>query len=232
VVDGHLAAGWPPAGDAVIRVTHVSLPPGLSALARRGPDDELSVYVSDALPPERQRAAVRVALRASRRPRWRSAMLPVPSLGLVIAAGLRWLRGAGRVLRVHWAAFGTAATVAAATSTAVYLAAVPHGHQQAGAARPPAPVSSQPAAPARSAAPRPGRSRPPRTAPTARPQTAPKALATAATRPSQAPSPPPTSAPTPSASRTPPRPSPSPAPHKSRHCIRILGIRVCVGVGT
>lgn len=62
----------------MIRVSHISLPPGLSAIARRDADDELSVYVSDALDPARQRAAVRAALRASRRQPWRM-LLPVPS---------------------------------------------------------------------------------------------------------------------------------------------------------
>jgi hypothetical protein len=215
----------------VIRITHVSLPPGLSALAQRGPDGELSVYVSDTLPPERQRAAVRVALRASRRSGWRDAMLPVPSLGLLIAAGLR---GAGRVLRLHWAAFGTAATVAAATAAAVYIAAAPHGHQPATAARPPAPATSQPAVPAHGTAPRPGRSRPATGPPKAGPRTAPRALATVAARPtpaSKAPSPPASSAPAPPSTSPSPRPRPSPTPHQSRHCVKILGIRVCVGVG-
>ena len=224
----------------MIRVTHISLPPGLSALARRGPGDEISVYVSDALPPERQRAAVRAALRAARRPGWRAAVLPVPSLGLLIAACLRWLGGAGRVLRAHWAAFGTAAGVAAATSAVVFLAMTPHGHHPLSAAPAPAPATSQPTAPAHKGLPHPARSRPPVARPTARPQAAPKALATVAPLPtSKAPSPPPTSAPAPAPSPTPsasssppPRPTPSPTPRKSRHCLKVLGIWVCVGVGT
>ncbi len=67
----------------MIRLSHVRLPPGLSVLASRGPGDDLTVYVSDQLAPERQRAAVREALRAFRRAGWRSgALLPLPLLAL------------------------------------------------------------------------------------------------------------------------------------------------------
>src|SRR5882757_5562146 len=98
VVDGHLGADSPGQGDVVIRVRHVSLPAGLNALARRGPADELTVYVSDALPPDRQRTAVRIALRASRRAGWR-ALLPAPSIALLLASGMTWLRRAASALR-------------------------------------------------------------------------------------------------------------------------------------
>jgi DNA-directed RNA polymerase specialized sigma24 family protein len=90
----------------VIRVSHVILPAGLSALARRGADGELSVYVSDTLDPDRQRAAVR----AARREGWRT-FLPVPSAVLLLAPGVSWLRRAARALRAHPVAWGTAPAV-------------------------------------------------------------------------------------------------------------------------
>ena len=130
----------------MIRVSHVSLQAGLNALARRGPADELTVYVSDALPPDRQRAAVRIALRASRRAGWR-ALLPAPSVALLLASGMTWLRRAASALRAHSVAWGTASAVLAAASTAVYFAAAPHQHGSVGLAPPPAPaVSRSPAA--------------------------------------------------------------------------------------
>ena len=126
----------------MIRVSHVSLPAGLNALARRGPADELTVYVSDALPPDRQRAAVRIALRASRRAGWR-ALLPAPSVALLLASGMTWLRRAASALRAHSVAWGTASAVLAAASTAVYFAAAPHQHGSVGLALPPAPAVSR-----------------------------------------------------------------------------------------
>lgn len=221
----------------MIRITHVSLPPGLNALARRGPDDELSVYVSDALPPNRQRAAVQAALRASRPSGWRPALLPVPSLALLLAASAAWLHRAATALRTQWAAWATATAVVAAGSAAVYLAVAPHGHGPVTAARPPAASTSQPA-PHPGVTTHPVPSRRPASAPAAAPQAGPRALATVATRPTPAPgtSPPPVATPsprpTPTTSPTPPQPSPSPTARGGRHCIKILGIRVCVGVGT
>jgi len=99
VVGGHLAAGVPGRGDVVIRVSHLALPSGLNALARRDPDGELSVYVSDALDPAHQRAAVRAAVRAARRTDWRAA-LPAPSAALLALSLSRLRKGAG-VLRAH-----------------------------------------------------------------------------------------------------------------------------------
>ncbi len=231
MVDGHLGADSPGQGDVVIRVSHVSLPAGLNALARRGPADELTVYVSDALPPDRQRAAMRIALRASRRAGWR-ALLPAPSVALVLASGMTWLRRAASALRAHSVAWGTASAVLAAASTAVYFAAAPHQHGSVGSALPPAPaVSRSPVAiPSQ-----PGTH--PRAHPSARtsaaaPQGAPRPLATVAVRPTSAPTPAPSGpsspAPTPSVS---PSPVPSPAPTVSgRDCIKVLGIRTCLRV--
>ncbi len=213
----------------MIRVTHVSLPPGLSALTHRGPGDDLNVYVSDALDPGRQRAAVRVALRASRRAGWRAALVPAPSVALLLAASLSWFRRAARVLRAHWVAWATATAAAAIASTAVYVATAPHPHGPA------APVAGRSAAPETSlpvTRPHTSRhvSRPPAAgAPSAAPQATPRPVATVSALPTSS-STPPRPAPSPSRSR-PPRPSPSPSPGQSRHCVRILGIWVCLGVG-
>jgi hypothetical protein len=220
----------------MIRVSHVTLPPGLSAFALRGPDDELSVYVSDVLAPDRQRAAVRIALRASRREGWRT-VLPVPSVALLIALGMNRLRSAARILRVHSVAWGTASVVAAAAAVAVYFVAGPHGHGPLSSARPPVPATSYrpgPSQPASSPPPtahprstRHGRSQPVAGAPTAAPQAAPAPLSTVAVLPTPASSPPP-SAP---ATSAPPAPAPSPSPSPGKdHCITLLGIRVCLGV--
>jgi hypothetical protein len=220
----------------MIRVSHVTLPPGLSAFALRGPDDELSVYVSDVLAPDRQRAAVRIALRASRREGWRT-VLPVPSVALLIALGMNRLRSAARMLRVHSVAWGTASVVAAAAAVAVYFVAGPHGHGPLSSARPPVPATSYrpgPSQPASSPPPtahprstRHGRSQPVAGAPTAAPQAAPAPLSTVAVLPTPASSPPP-SAP---ATSAPPAPAPSPSPSPGKdHCITLLGIRVCLGV--
>jgi hypothetical protein len=215
----------------VIRVSHVTLPAGLSALARRGPAGELTVYVSDTLPPDRQRAAVRIALRASRRAGWH-ALLPAPSVAL-LAFGMTWLRRAASAVRAHSVAWGTASAVLAAASMAVYFAGAPAPqHGPVGSAPPPAPaVSRSPAAiPSQ-----PGTH--PRAQPSARtsaaaPQGGPGPLATVAVRPQSAPAPVPTGssspAPLPSVS---PSPVPSPAPTVSgRHCIKVLGIRTCLRV--
>jgi hypothetical protein len=228
MVAGNLAAGCAGQAGVMIRISHVPLPPGLSALAQRGPDDQLTVYVSDALPAGRQRAAVRTALRASRRRDWRT-LLPAPSVAL-LALGMGWLRKAAGMLRAHWVAWGTASAVVAVGSAAVYLAAVPHGHGPVSAARPaapaasPSPVPSQPAAhPRRSPGVHPTRGA---SATAAAPAGSPQSVATLAAQPTptaNVPSP----APSPSAS---PAPSPSPSPQDSGPCIILLGIRVCVGV--
>lgn len=229
MVDGHLGADSPGQGDIVIRVSHVTLPAGLSALARRGPAGELTVYVSDTLPPDRQRAAVRTALRASRRAGWH-ALMPAPSVAL-LAFGMTWLRRAAAAVRAHSVAWGTASAVLAAASTAVYFAgAPPHQHGPAGSAPPPAPAVS------RSPAAIPGQpGTHPRAQPSARtsaaaPQGEPGPLATVAVRSAPAPVPTGSSSPAPLPSVS-PSPVPSPAPTVSgRHCIKVLGIRTCLRV--
>jgi len=83
----------------VIRIRRLTLPAGLSAIVRRGADNNLDVLVSASLEPERARAAVRLALRAFRPGRRPAAgLLPLP-LVLLAAAGVRWLRTAGMLLR-------------------------------------------------------------------------------------------------------------------------------------
>lgn len=219
------------AGDVVIRVSHVSLPAGLNALARRGPAGEPILYVSDVLPPDRQRAVVRLALRASRRPGWR-AVLPAPPAAVLLASGITWLRRAALALRAHAVAWGTASAVLAAASTAVYFAAVPHQHVPAGSAAPPAPaVSRSPAGLPAQPGTTPG-AQPPARASAGAPQGGPRPLATVAVRrtpvPAPAPGGSPSPAPVPSVS---PAPQPSPAPTvRVRHCITVLGIRTCLRV--
>jgi hypothetical protein len=233
MVAGNLAAGCAGQAGVMIRISHVPLPAGLSALAQRGPDDELTVYVSDALPAGRQRAAVRTALRASRRRDWRT-LLPAPSVAL-LALGMGWLRKAAGMLRAHWVAWGAASAVVAVGSAAVYLAAVPHGHGPVSAARPPAPVASPSPVPSQPAS-QPAAAHPrtsPRVHPTrgagaaaAAPVGSPQSVATLAPQPTPAANVP-SSTPSPSAS---PAPSPSPSPQNSGPCIILLGIKVCVGV--
>ena len=229
MVDGHLGADSPGHGDVVIRVSHVTLPAGLNALARRGPDDELTVFVSDALNSDRQRAAVRMALRASRRAQWR-ASLPAPSVALLLAFGMTWLRRAFLALRAHSVAWGTASAVFALASATVYFAAAPHQHGPVGSAPPPAPAASRAPSAIPSQPVTHPRARPSAKAPAAAPPGVPKPLATVAVRPTPAPAP----APVPSGSSSPipvPKVSPSPAPTVSgRQCIKVLVIRTCVRV--
>jgi hypothetical protein len=110
----------------VIRVRYVSLPPGLSALVRKGPAGEVEIFVSAALPPERQRAAVRVALRATRRWAIRGVLVPVPLAGL-LAASQNWLRGLARMVRAHTLATAASVTMAAVSASVLIVTLPPHG---------------------------------------------------------------------------------------------------------
>jgi len=234
VVGGHLAAGNTGRGDIVIRVSHLALPSGLNALARRDPDGELSVYVSDALDPAHQRAAVRAALRAARRTGWRAA-LPAPSAALLALSLSRLRKGAG-MLRAHPVAWGAASAGMAAASVAVYVAAVPHGHSPASTARPPAAVSAPPLPGQPTVRPTghprtSHRVRPPAAStPAAPPQAAPGSPAVVTAQPTPAPGPPSPTAPSPS-----PSPAPTPSPSSSSggggQCVTLLGIQVCLHVG-
>ncbi len=112
----------------MIAVKHVALPPGLSVLALRDPGGDLTLFVSDALGPDRQRAAIRVALRASRRANWETALIP----GLAAAAaayGRTWFGGLLRALRAH-SVVTTAATAATVAAAAFSIALVPHHGSQ------------------------------------------------------------------------------------------------------
>jgi len=112
----------------VIEVRHVALPPGLSVLALRDPGGDLTLFVSDTLGPDRQRAAIKVALRASRRAKWEPTVIP----GLAAAAaicGRTWFGGLLRALRAH-SVVVTAATAATVAAAAASLALVPHHGSQ------------------------------------------------------------------------------------------------------
>jgi hypothetical protein len=233
MVDGHLAARPANAGRVMIRVSHIALPPGLNVLARREADGELVVLVSTALSPDRQRAAVRTALRAVRRADGRAALLPLPVVAF-LAASWAWLRAMLRACRAHW---GWTSAVAAATAAAVVLFAVvlPHGHQPASAGRGPGHSRVQGSAPRTGAKP-PAPSR--RAGSTASPSPASHATPTPsgsvrARTPSSSPSPQPSpsSTPAPSPSSSTPAPGPSPSPSASSSpgdCVHILGIWVCL----
>jgi hypothetical protein len=222
----------------MIRVSHVPLPPGLSALAHRGPDGELTVFVSDGLPADRQRAAVRAALRAARRPGWRTA-LPAPS-AVLLAFTAGWLRRAARLLRAHPVAWGTAAAAATLAAVTVYLGAAPHPHGPASLPGPVPPGTSQPAEPSPAAPSRPARHprsrhRSPLPGSSGPAQVAP--MTTMPAQPLPVPGTPPVSSPppgspSPGASSPVPVPPSSPAPVPSGHraCLRLAGIRLCLGI--
>jgi hypothetical protein len=222
----------------VIRVRHEPLPSGLSAVVRRRPGGETDVVVSTLLTPARQRAAVRMGLRAAR-PADQRSVLPVPLLG---ALALAWAsaRAIGRGLRLHPAALVTAAgAVTAVTAAAIVIAVVPQQHGPAGSGHPAAGALSPSAA-----APAPGRSvgpPAPGTQPTPgakstgspTPSVVPVADHTvaASSRPTPTPGesqPSPGSA-EPSPTTAPPQPSPSPsAGGGGGVCLDLLGLRVCL----
>jgi hypothetical protein len=222
----------------VIRVRHERLPSGLSAVVRRRPGGDTDIVVSTLLTPPRQRAAVRVGLRAAR-PADQRSVLPVPLLGLL---ALAWAstRAIARGLRLHPVALMTAAgAVTAVTAAAVVIAVVPQQHGQAGGGRPAAGALS-PAAPAPApgqSAGRPSRSTQPAAAPHSSGRPAPTVIpvadhsAAASSRPTPAPGesqPSPGSA-QPSPTTPPAQPSPSPSTGGGEGvCIDLLGLRVCL----
>jgi hypothetical protein len=230
------------------RLEHVTLPAGLSAIAREDDDGELTITVSDTLEPDQRRAAVRVALRATRRHDWRLGLLPVPAFAFLpaIRAGVRNL---GRLLRVHAAATTvvTSSVVLGVAGAAVMIATVPHAHNgasQAGPSYRPSPAVGQPIGPRTGSTSRSGAT------PSHGGSTGPGVVAVATHRsgPGQGPRPVPsasastqpatgTSAPEPSSSASPPagNPSPTPTPAPSSPssggggtCVRVLGIVICV----
>jgi hypothetical protein len=221
----------------VIRVRHEPLPSGLSAVVRRRPGGETDIVVSTLLTPGRQRAAVRVGLRAAR-PADQRSVLPVPLLG---ALALAWAsaRAIARGLRLHPAALVTAAgAVTTVTAAAVVIAVVPHHHGSAGSGHPAAGALSPP-----TAAPAPRRS-----AGQAAPSTQPAAGAKSTESPAPsvvpvadhtgaAPSrPTPTpgvSQPSPGSAAPSPTTAPQPSPSPSAGggggvCLDLLGLRVCL----
>ena len=230
----------------MIRVRHLMLPPGLSAFVRRVSDGDLEVYVSDALDPERARAAVRMALRAVAPADRRAGLglLPLP-LVLLLASGRRWLSGLFRILRGHaLATAATTAAVVAAAAAGVVVFALPHHSHVATAGRPPSPLQ-QPSASAggvppssshgsHSAGGRPGRTG--HLVPTAGPVAA-RSPVPASSKPGSA-----SSVPTPQPSGTgttaPPGPTPTPSPSSSPpasgggggggHCIGLVVITLCL----
>jgi hypothetical protein len=126
----------------VIRIRHEALPSGLSAVVRRRPGGDTDVVVSTVLSPARQRAAVRVGLRAAR-PTGQRLGLPVPLVG-VLALAWASARAIATGLRIHLAALVAAAGVV--TAGAVAVAVIPHLHSAPGGGHPaaggvPAPAS-------------------------------------------------------------------------------------------
>lgn len=218
----------------MIRIEHIALPAGLSAVARHDADGHLAIFVSNALEPGQQRAAVRVALRAARRHDWRFGLLPLPAIA-ALSAIRSGVSGLGQLLRAH-----TVTTTIAATSVAgavaagvVMFAAVPHEHGGNTASRPGVPSyrQSPPASPAIS----PGRARPGVPAPAHQAHASQAAIVIgspgATVRPGTTPSPT-TGAPAPNPSSSSAGQSPSPAPTSSpppgRHCIELLGVVICL----
>ncbi len=219
----------------MIRVRHERLPSGLSAVVRRRPGGETDIVVSTLLAPARQRAAVRVGLRATRLADQRS-VLPVPLLG-VLALAWASVRVLARGLRLHPAALLTATGAATAvTAAAVVIAVVPQqhgpagsGHPAAGALSPAAPALSQSAGgPAPSTQPAAGPHNTSSPVPSVIP-VADRSVA-ASSQPTPAPDesePSPGSA-QPSPSTPSAQPSPSPTGGGGGICVDLLGLRVCL----
>jgi hypothetical protein len=146
----------------MIRIERAIMPAGLRAVAQRDADGVLVIYVSEALDPERQRAAVLEAVRASRRAGWRGG---VPA-GVAAFGSVRLLlrRVAARFRTQPVAAMGwagaTAAVIAAAVAGALVLstAASPHRPVKALGSRPGISVSASARPGGRAAGPGPGRS--------------------------------------------------------------------------
>jgi hypothetical protein len=222
----------------MIRVRHEPLPSGLSAVVRRRPGGDTDIVVSTLLTPARQRAAVRVGLRAAR-PADQRSVLPIPLVGLL---ALAWAstRAIVRGLRLHPVALVTGAgAITAVTAAAVVIAVVPlqhgpagSGHPAAGALSPaaPAPAPGQSVArPARSTQPAAGPHNSAGPAPTVVP-VADHSVA-ASSRPTPVPG---ESQPSPgSAQPSPTTPAAQPSPSSSTGggggvCIDLLGLRVCL----
>jgi len=218
----------------VIRLSHVTLPRGLSAFARRNQAGDLEVFVSEDLPPDRQRSAVRVALRASRRAGWRGALLPVP-VAAILAGGRGWLGRIGRSLQLHPVASATAATLAVAAGVVAVAVLPQHGHPSASQLPAPAAVAAPPGHSSHAAR-SPGRATGTHPAPRTTEQGGSPAPGQATTSapahghgiaPASGPSP--RATPTPVTSQPNPSPTRSPAPaHGVSTCVRLLGVTLCL----
>jgi hypothetical protein len=223
----------------VIRINHVALPPGLSAFARRIPDGDVEVFVSQALTPDRQRAAVRLALRACRRAGWRGVLLPVP-VGAMLAGSRGWLGRTAVALRGHPVVSAAVATVAV-TGAAVGVAVLPPqhshaGHISAGQLPPPAAIAPVPGGTTTpsTGSPRHGQTAKPHPTPGQSESPGAGHSTTSATGHSTTPapgaSPQPTAWQSSSPASTEPSPSPQPSPTQSGggDCITLLGVTVCL----
>jgi hypothetical protein len=231
----------------MIRIRHVTLPPGLSAFVRRGASDDLEVFVSDELEPARARAAVRLALRSFQSGGTRSALLPVP-LGLLLAGGAARLRSITSAIRAHAVMAAAVATGVAVIAATALLLVLPHQHGPIAAGGVPEPGSharasaSSPAltkphlahgvAPGRAA--RPGQGKP--AVPTLIHSTSPPAPRPGSSSPATGPAPRPSSpAPQPSGSGS-PSPTPTPSPSTTAGggggpCVVLLGVWICLRAG-
>jgi hypothetical protein len=219
----------------MIHIERIALPDGLRALAHRDVHGNLVIYVSQGLDAASQRAAVMEAVRALRRNRWQAG---VPTAGIAVLLAFRSLAArAARVLRVHPAAWGSAAAVAVAgaATAGFFLVTAPHPHNPAASGGRPGPVPSavvpsrlpgqQPAPPRKHAPAQPGALNSPGPAGTgAARQPGTVSANTGGGNPSP-------SAPSPASPTTPPpSPAPSPSPAGNGNCITLLGVRVCLHV--
>lgn len=225
----------------MIRLRHETLPAGLSAVLRRTPDGGLDIVVSSALSASRQRAAVRMALRAAGPADRRAALLPAPAL-VMLALARAWLRPLVRGHGLQLA--GTAVALTAAAAAAVVVVAGPHRQVPAVAGRPPAGrvQERRPAGRNWAATPRPGAAQPsrrPEPHPSGQPlpPVVPVAARPASSASTQHPSAVPPSAAaasSPAATPGPPVPQPSPSPSAGSPgsgggaCLDLLGIWICL----
>jgi hypothetical protein len=236
---GTEASAVPSAG-----VRYQALPAGLSALAVRQETGELAVSVSDAIEPERQRAAVKAALSASRR----AARKPGFALIGELAQASRF-RAAAAVAVVILLVASVAIAVAlgrhhqgqAVGLSGPGLAAGPAQNHSSGRSRPgttPLAAGGSGRTGGTSAASgsptKTGRGKP-----TSRPSPSPSASRVPSPSPSPSPSASSSSSPSPPSGTTSPGPTPSsdppssspsatPSPSSSGSCVVILGITVCV----
>jgi len=229
----------------VIRVRHLTLPAGLSAVARRDGDGGIQVFVSDALAADQQRAAVRLALRSINRPGWRAGLLPIP-VGLLLSTFRRSIVPITRAVRAHAIASSAAALVLAAGAAALIVGLpqhhgpavagqAPHGSQLPvpaagrthGAGKQRAGHSALPAPRATAIAARSAGMPPGTTTESPAPRSAsPSASQSAPAGPSKSAAPLPSG--TPSPTQPAPSPSPSPSPSGGGTCVVVLGIWICL----